>query len=132
MSVVEQLTRRWLQYADRDLRSARTLLAAGDDDNACYLAQQSAEKALKAALIHEQIPYPYHHDLDVLRDLLPVGWSVKAAHPQLRSLTGWVIEARYPGPWAAPTDADATAAITDAQGIYDVVLADLAAHGFAP
>lgn len=132
MSVTERLTRTWLRYANTDLRSARTLLAAGEASNACYLAQQAAEKALKAALIHEQIPYPYQHNLDALRNLLPPGWGVKTTHPVLRALTAWVIEARYPGAWAEPTGVDATDAIADAQGVYDAILADLDARGFVP
>lgn len=43
----------------------------------CYLAQQTIEKALKAALILEQIVFPFSHDLDRLRIMLPAGWQVK-------------------------------------------------------
>ncbi|MDR7489356.1 MAG: HEPN domain-containing protein [Armatimonadota bacterium] len=60
----------------------------------CWLAQQAAEKALKAALILEGVDFPFRHDLDALRNLLPEGWSVKDEHPDLTELTEWAVEAR--------------------------------------
>ena len=47
----ERLTRYWLSVADQDLRLARAHVA--DEPNAsCFHAQQGAEKALKALLVH--------------------------------------------------------------------------------
>lgn len=52
MSANERLleVRRWLRYAREDLTVAETLLNQDDliPRHACWLAQQSAEKALKA------------------------------------------------------------------------------------
>lgn len=39
---------RWLQTAEEDLRAAQTLLEATLYAQACFYAQQSAEKAVKA------------------------------------------------------------------------------------
>src|SRR5690606_41165325 len=77
--------RRWLDYALSDLAAAKTLLANPDHypRQVCYLAQQAAEKALKAALVREQVDFPFSHDLDRLRNLLPPSWRVKAAYPDL-------------------------------------------------
>lgn len=78
MSKIE--SQRWLGYARSDLEAARTLLASPDHypRQICFFAQQSVEKALKAALIIEQIDFPFSHDLDRLRNLLPEAWQVKA------------------------------------------------------
>jgi hypothetical protein len=38
----------WMRQADKDLKHARTSLAAGDYEWACFASQQAAEKALKA------------------------------------------------------------------------------------
>ena len=74
---------RWLRFAREDLAEAERLLRFPDavPRHICWLAQQAAEKALKAALILEGVEFPYRHDLDALRNLLPDGWAVKVEHP---------------------------------------------------
>ena len=71
--IVVQEALRWLRFSAEDLDVAQRLLA--DRSSAprfvCWLSQQSAEKALKAALELEAIDYPYTHDLNALRNLLP-------------------------------------------------------------
>jgi HEPN domain-containing protein len=46
----------------------------------CYHAQQAVEKALKGALTYLQIAFPFTHDLDRLRDLIPSTWDVTRLH----------------------------------------------------
>jgi len=41
-------TEDWLRQAEKDLRHAKNSLQSGDYEWACFAAQQSAEKALKA------------------------------------------------------------------------------------
>lgn len=96
---------RWLRFSAEDLNVAHRLLT-GDPSvprHVCWLAQQSAEKALKAALVLEGIEFPYSHDLDALRNLLPDGWSIREDLPDLAELTEWAVEARYPGDWPEAT-----------------------------
>jgi HEPN domain-containing protein len=38
-------------------------------EDLCFDAQQAAEKAIKAVLIHLGVRFPYVHDLSVLLDL---------------------------------------------------------------
>jgi HEPN domain-containing protein len=129
MSAVEE-TRRWLRYAQEDSRAAEAML--GRDDtyprHACWLAQQAAEKALKGALIFEQIDFPFSHDLDRLRDLLPEGWRVKIECPDLAELTEWAVEARYPGDMPEAVDADALNAAQQARAVIKSIVADLKAR----
>lgn len=89
---------RWLDYARSDLAAARTLVVSPDHypRQVCFLAQQATEKALKAALIAEAIDFPFTHDLDRLRNLLPDKWAVKKAFPDLAEVTIWAVEVRYP------------------------------------
>jgi HEPN domain-containing protein len=72
-------TRRWLQYAREDLRAAEAMLGQEEmlPRHVCWLAQQAAEKSLKAVLVFVQVDFPRRHDLDELRNLIPVGWQVK-------------------------------------------------------
>ena len=134
MSEGEQFreVRRWLRYAREDLQAAETLLAQRTvtPRHICWLAQQSAEKALKSILVFLLIDFPWIHDLDALRTLLPDDWQTKAEHPDLASLTEWATEARYPGDWADPTEADATAAVRQARGVWNSVRADFLRREF--
>ena len=57
---------RWLSRAWEDLHVAQ-LLAANSDlppRVACFHAQQAAQKAVKAALVHDAIRFPRTHDLE--------------------------------------------------------------------
>lgn len=123
--------RRWLRYAQEDLTAARRL--ALDEDvaprHACWLAQQAAEKALKAALCFAQVDFPRTHNLDTLRNFLPAGWSVKEQHGDLAQLTGWAVEARYPGDWPEATVEDSRQALELAEGVVESVRRDLSQRG---
>ena len=127
-------TARWLRYAEEDLITAETFLSHPHvpPRQACWHAQQSAEKALKAVLIFGQIDFPRTHDLNILRNLVPESWHLKTAHPDLSaSLTRWAVEARYPGGHAEkPPTADASEAVEQARTIWTSVSTELAQHGF--
>lgn len=62
---------RWLATAEEDLLGATAMLERDDvaPRLACFLAQQAAEKALKARLIGRGIAFPRPHDLLALRAL---------------------------------------------------------------
>lgn len=122
-------TRKWLEYAQSDLDAARTLLAAEDHflRQDCYLAQQSAEKALKAALIAQKLEFPFTHDLDRLRNLLSEQWTVKSTFPDLAELTIWAVEARYPADMPEVLERDARRAIELARDIVRLIEGDLPA-----
>ena len=129
--IVVQEALRWLRFSAEDLDVAQRLLA--DRSSAprfvCWLSQQSAEKALKAALELEAIDYPYTHDLNALRNLLPNSWSVRVDHPDLTELSQWAVEARYPGEWAEATEADAIRAESQARTVCDSVVAEFRRRG---
>ncbi len=114
----EREARRWLRYAQEDLDAAETL-ADRWPRHGCWLAQQAAEKALKALLISRQIDFPYSHDLDRLRGLLPPGSSLHAACPDLAELTQWAVEARYPDDLPDLTRDDARRAIVQARQVIE-------------
>ena len=125
-------TARWLRYAEEDLITAETLLRQPHvpPRQACWFAQQAAEKALKAALIFLQIDFRRTHDLNVLRDLLPERWQLKTELPNLGNLNKWAVEARYPEATQEATKADASEAVKQARAIWTSVSTELAQHGF--
>ena len=122
---------RWLTFSKKDLRVALQLIRGPDPSphHACWLSQQSAEKALKAALVSENVVIPRTHDLNVLRNMLPKGWVIHDANNDLSILSEWAIEARYPGTWTEPTHEDAVMAESKARLIYENVSAKFKQRG---
>jgi HEPN domain-containing protein len=60
-----ELARRWLITAEEDLQAARVLREAGKHSHACFLAQQCAEKSVKA-LWHARGEDPWGHSVQKL------------------------------------------------------------------
>jgi len=88
---------RWLETAAEDLRAAQALVEAGFHAHACFTAQQSAEKAMKAAwyLIGEA---PWGHSIQRLvmdfpqKEQLPLEKLLDLA----RTLDRLYVPTRYP------------------------------------
>lgn len=114
---------RWLVYAHSDLAAAQALFATPDHypRQVCYFAQQAAEKALKAIFVFHSVEFPFTHDLDRLRALLPGGWNVKESELTLTDLTVWAVDARYPDDLPDATIMDASAALAISQAVIDSV-----------
>ncbi|MDW8345123.1 MAG: HEPN domain-containing protein [Verrucomicrobiae bacterium] len=67
-TAAKQNARRWLATAHADFEAARSLRAAGHHAHACFMAQQAAEKAVKA-LWHWHDVEPWGHSiLKLLRE----------------------------------------------------------------
>jgi len=67
-------------------------------EDLCFDAQQAAEKAIKAVLIHIRVPFPYVHDLaDLLTLVDSNGEPVPDDVRQAARLSGYAVESRYPG-----------------------------------
>lgn len=130
---IESETRRWFAYASSDLLAAQSLMEGPVpySRQACFLAQQAAEKALKAALIFVDVRVPRTHDLDRVRNLLPAGWRQKLEPLDLRSLSVWATEARYPGDSPEPVADDADAALALARSLLSAVRDELTARGLS-
>ncbi|MDE0461042.1 MAG: HEPN domain-containing protein [Caldilineaceae bacterium] len=129
--LVVQEAQRWLQFSAEDLDVAQRLLAdrSSAPRHVCWFSQQAAEKALKAALVLEEVDFPYTHDLNALRNLLPDSWHVRVDHPDLTQLNQWAVEARYPGEWPEATESDAVRAESEARATRDSVVAEFQRRG---
>jgi HEPN domain-containing protein len=67
-------------------------------EDLCFDAQQAAEKAIKAVLLHLRVPFPYHHDLAALLDLVQkAGKSIPKPVRDASRLTRFAVVTRYPG-----------------------------------
>jgi HEPN domain-containing protein len=90
--------REWLNRARSNLTHARVAHPDVYFEDLCFNAQQAAEKAIKALLLHRGVPFPYIHDLTELLSLLEQ--RGEALPPRVRdaeALTHYAVETRYPG-----------------------------------
>lgn len=98
---MKPLTLEWVSKGEGDYATARRELRARRQPNfdaACFHAQQCAEKYLKALLQERGLPIARTHNLEAL------GKSLISTHPgwrrlamNLRTLTAYAVETRYPG-----------------------------------
>lgn len=86
----------WLEEARADLRHARASIDIGDYNWACFAAQQAAEKALKALILHVLGEYPRGHDLVKLYRLVKAHTSIELSQAELAVLSAYYTQARYP------------------------------------
>ena len=90
----------WLRRARSNLARARAGRSAPEVlyEDLCFDAQQAAEKAIKAVLVHRQISFPKTHDIiDLLTILQRSELEAPQEIQQADLLTGYAVETRYPG-----------------------------------
>ncbi|MFO7903626.1 MAG: HEPN domain-containing protein [Planctomycetota bacterium] len=89
----------WLERAKSNLLRARMERPEGVFlADYCFDAQQAAEKALKAVLLHSGVGFRYVHALhEHVTALKNAGVQVPADVEEAAELTDYAIEARYPG-----------------------------------
>ncbi len=85
---------RWLKQAEHDLEAAQNLVRLESYDHASFLAQQAAEKALKALWIklQGQIPPRTHNIVRLAAEVSAPAESLEAA----RLMSGDYMATRYP------------------------------------
>ena len=125
----------WLRQAENDLAAARVTASGNFHAQACYLAGQAAEKALKALLVATGLTPPYSHALDRLVEMLSSQGLATDAFEGLRlkALTRMNSEARYPLGDEAPADLfdadDSAQALACASKVVEIAAAHLAGWG---
>lgn len=108
---------RWLSQAEEDLKSARVLRVAQIYPASCFLAHQSAEKALKAILVA-------YGDLVQSHALCDLKSSVEALLTDGRPLPALVGVARLDRYYLGTRCPDALPEGATAQSVFDVQDAD--------
>ena len=105
----------WLAMALGDLAAATAIIEAPDlpPRIAAELAQQAAEKALKASIALGGTEPPRTHDLIRLRDLVPESVGVRELAIDLRALSDAYPAARYPDPDEPPLASATTRRLVD-------------------
>jgi HEPN domain-containing protein/predicted nucleotidyltransferase len=95
----KEATRDWLDKADGDADSARVLAQSANPrwNVICFLAQQSAEKDVKALLQEHGVRFPRTHDLVALAALAaPLVPDLARLEPELDDLNECAVAVRYP------------------------------------
>ncbi|MBM4143405.1 MAG: HEPN domain-containing protein [Lentisphaerae bacterium] len=99
----------WISKAEADYFSAMREYRARkhvNHDAACFHAQQSVEKYLKAVLVDHGIPFPRTHDLLPLLEACQKRHALWAAwHDDVEWLSQYAVLFRYPGESATADDA---------------------------
>ena len=90
--------REWLKRARSNLIRAKHPIEGVYLEDLCFDAQQAAEKAIKAVLIHLNVRFPRTHDLAELLTLVEkAGQRVPEQVKRASILTPYAVESRYPG-----------------------------------
>lgn len=109
----------WLRHARSDLALASAVGPVGDilAETLCFHAQQAAEKALKAVLVHVGIEFPRTHSLRLLVDLLPRAIRIDPVLESVVGLTDYAVTTRYPGETEPVDQAELEESIRLAQAV---------------
>ena len=120
--------RRWLLQAEQDLDDAEFNLSGGRYNVACFLAQQSAEKALKAYLFSRGAEEVWGHSVaELCKDAQTFDPIFNQLDSKAAPLDKYYIPTRYPNalPGGIPSKAfdenDAKSAIRLAKEVIDFV-----------
>lgn len=99
----------WIQKAEQDYRMALVAMRQRKYpayDDACFHAQQCAEKYVKAFLVRHKIVFRKVHDLAELQRLcLGVDPTFQLITAPLKTLYPYAVDIRYPGANATKEDA---------------------------
>lgn len=125
---IHALVAQWLDLARSDLVLARMT----EDERLlpeilAFHAQQAAEKALKALLIHDQIEFPRTHVIAVLLNLCgQAGHQIPEKLNEALVLTRYAVAARYPSEEEPVTRDEAREAALTATNVLTWVEAQIA------
>ncbi|MBI4234254.1 MAG: HEPN domain-containing protein [Chloroflexi bacterium] len=117
---------RWLRQAERDLDDARYMQQGSRYNVACFLAQQAAEKAVKAFLYAQEVDTIWGHSVSELcqraAEYDPAFGSLRG---KAASLDKFYMTTRYPNslPGTIPAEAFDQEDATRATGMAEHILA---------
>lgn len=114
---VNPLTLEWIERAEEDYSMAQLAQQASRPfhNSICFHAQQCIEKYLKAWLQEANVPVPRTHDFEELLMLIVSArpaWRIW--QPDLKRITQYAVDSRYPGESATADDMEHAMRICDA------------------
>lgn len=110
--------RRWMAFARSDLKLAKEGCRPGIRlEGLCYLAQQAAEKAVKAVLMHAGVDFPRVHQIQTLLEYLPLDVVLPTSVRDASDLSDYAVEGRYPQNFEDVTKAEYRAALDKSRAV---------------
>lgn len=120
----------WLSYALGDLATARARRGNSLRPRiVAYHARQAALKALTGALLLSNGDVPKTQDLEELRRVLPLDWSVNYSSASLTRLSTYGLETAYAGGRAPVSAVEAATAARQAIAVVRLVRNDFERRG---
>lgn len=123
----------WIKFARTDLRMAKATLQLSKTykNGAAFLAQQGAEKIVKAYLTSKKIRVPKTHDMNLLlKEVAKIDSVLAKKIARVDSLTIYAVAYRYPDAERKPlTVAKVEAAIEIAENAFTNCLAAIKSLG---
>ncbi len=123
----------WLTQARNDVFTADVLKkqATPFTSQVCFHSQLAAEKAIKAGLLFTEGAFPLIHDLVKLRQFLPEDWTSLPPKADLKVLSLWSIDGRYPSLKSEPSVGEAEEAYQQAKAVISAIEKELRKRGIS-
>ena len=121
-----QDARAWLAKAELDLKAAAHEMSAPAEalwGDVMFHAQQATEKAMKAFLALNDVPFRKTHSLEELgQQCVALDATLQPVADEAAPLTEFAWKFRYPGEATEPDRTEAEAAVAAARNVYDAVV----------
>ena len=126
--MIDEEVKKWLIKAMEDLKITEHDLSFPEEEMStgpvCFHCQQLVEKLLKAYLVSKKIDFGKTHDLAYLKHLC-VKQDGEFGKLDVRKLTTYAVEVRYPDDFYIPTIEEATQSFEMALNVKDFVFQKL-------
>jgi len=110
--------REWINRARSGLTLARARGEGVYLEDLCFQAQQAAEKAIKALLVHRKVRFSYVHDIgQLLSELEGSGFPIPDPIRKAARLTRFAVFTRYPATVTSVTENEWTEALALAEEV---------------
>ena len=119
-----EVVQRWVQKAENDLITAEHTLQLEERcpyDTVCFHARQCVEKYFKALLTLKWVDFPKTHDVAELFAILPDDARPDIDLAELKELSPYAVEVRYPNDWIPLSREKAVRAIEIARKVRSAV-----------
>ena len=118
---MDELSNEWLRRAKSSLELAKTRKEKIFLEDLCFEAQQAAEKALKALLIHLDIVVPRVHSFNIILSAIAEKIEVPHEIEDVFILSDYAVQTRYPGDYTPITVEEYDKALAIAEKIISWV-----------
>ena len=120
-----ELSSEWLKRAKSNLELAKTRGEGICLEDLCFEAQQAAEKALKALMVHLNIKIPKVHSFHIILEQIETKLGIPAEIEDVVTLADYSVQTRYPGDYTPVTEDEYSQAVEIAKKVIGWVTQNL-------